>query len=183
MLLSTHVTDFCKNRILLSFFWWVCDKERCRLRFHWNLTWLCTTFVKYVGNNTAKCQGCDFLCCQEHERNHIGQKKTHKTHALSNPPTDSHTNRWSVPPLLWGIDQGRSEKWGNKHKGNEAPFYFSERQTMSRCFGQYVQQLSANKRLYNSPDSVSPYREFLHSEYLFFEHTTTRSLLQIIAIT
>lgn len=89
LLLSTHVTDFCKNRILLSYFWWVCDEECCRLRFHWNLTWLCTAFVKYVGNNTTKCQGCDFLCCQVHERNHIGkkQKNTKRTLSLTHPPT------------------------------------------------------------------------------------------------
>lgn len=35
---------------------------------------------------------------------------------------------------------------GTKHKVNKGPFYFSERQTMPRCFGQYVQQqLSVNK--------------------------------------
>lgn len=71
---------------------------------------------------------------------------------------------------------------GTKHEINEAPFYFSERQTMPRCFGQYVQkQLPVNKRLYNSLDSVSPWRELLLSEYLFFEHTTATSLLQLIA--
>lgn len=51
---------------------------------------------------------------------------------------------------------------------------------MSRCFGQYVQQqLSVNKRLYNSLDRLSPWAEFLLSQYLFLSHTATRHLYLI----
>ncbi len=105
----------------------------------------------------------------------ITYKYTH-TCALTHTHTHTHTHTLGnqcFPICGTSIKAGMNSE-GTKHKLNEAPFYFSERQTMPRCFGQYVQQqLSANKRLYNSLDSISPWREFLHSEYLFFEHTAT----------
>lgn len=93
---------------------------------------------------------------------HTDSKLTHpQTHTLS------QLGNQCFPICELSIKAGMNSE-GTKHKVNKAPFYFSERQTMPRCFGQYVQQqLSVNKRLYNSLARISPWREFLHSEYLF----------------
>lgn len=79
--------------------------------------------------------------CNNHRRR---AKYTHafsrwlQTHSCAH--THSHTCTQVINVSPSGSHQSRQE-WiakGRGHKVNKASFYSSERQTMSRCFGQYV---------------------------------------------
>lgn len=148
------------------------------LRFHWNLTQLCVAQLpgsdatRQPTADESRSPHCDFPFRHETELTN----ETAHAHTLdlktTHPPPRTLNELINASPLFGPSIKVGMNSEGTKHKVNEAPFYFSERQTMPRCFGQYVQQqLSANKRL--------PWQHLhlgensLHSEYLFFEHTTT----------